>query len=50
MIILPILSSGSDHNKSHIGPSLGTSPTLSKSLILSKVSINGDKPPCKQKN
>jgi hypothetical protein len=33
----PDLSSGSDHSRSHIGPSCGTYWTLFKALILSKV-------------
>lgn len=45
----PQRSSGSDHKRSHIGPSCGTSWTRSKFLILSRVSIDGDNPPCKQK-
>jgi len=49
-ILKPLRSSGSDHNKSHKGPSLGNSPTLFNLLILSIVSTNGDSPPCKQKN
>lgn len=44
----PHLSSGSDHNRSHIGPSWGTSWKRSKFLILSRVSIVGESPPCKQ--
>ena len=46
----PPLSSGSDHNKSHIGPSCGTSCILSRALISSRESVDGDKPPCRQKN
>jgi len=42
------LLSGSDHNKSHIGPSWGTSWTLLIYLMLSKVSKLGDNPPCKE--
>ena len=45
----PPLSSGSDHNKSHIGPSWGTSWILSNFLISSRVSVDGDNPPCNQK-
>jgi len=44
----PHRSSGSDHNKSHIGPSWGTSWTRSKFLMLSRVSIDGDNPPWRQ--
>jgi len=44
----PHLSSGSDHNKSHMGPSWGTSWTRSKFRMLSRVSIEGESPPCKQ--
>jgi len=46
----PPLSSGSDHNKSHMGPSWGTSYILSKALISSRVSVDGDNPPWRQKN
>lgn len=42
-------SSGSDHTKSHMGPSCGTSCTRSKSRAWSRVSIDGERPPCKQK-
>ena len=45
----PDRSSGSDQSKSHIGPSWGTSWTRSSARIWSNVSIEGDKPPCKQK-
>ena len=45
----PPRSSGSDHNKSHIGPSCGTSYNLFNFLISSSVSVDGDNPPCKQK-
>lgn len=45
----PQRSSGSDHNRSHMGPSCGTSWTRSKFLMLSRVSIDGDNPPCRQK-
>lgn len=44
----PQRSSGSDHKRSHIGPSWGTSWTRSKLRMLSRVSIDGDSPPCKQ--
>ena len=44
----PHRSSGSDHNKSHIGPSCGTSWTRSKFRMLSRVSMDGDSPPCRQ--
>jgi hypothetical protein len=44
----PHRSSGSDHRRSHIGPSWGTSWTRSKFRMLSRVSIDGDNPPCKQ--
>lgn len=49
LIPQPHLSSGSDHNKSHMGPSCGTSWILSIDLIWSSVSIDGDNPPCRQK-
>lgn len=45
----PQRSSGSDHKRSHMAPSWGTSWTRSKLLTLSRVSIDGDSPPCKQK-
>ena len=41
--------SGSDHIKSHIIPSWGTSYFLSMCLISSIEFISGDKPPCTQK-
>ena len=44
----PHRSSGSDHRRSHIGPSWGTSWTRSKLRMLSRVSMDGDNPPCKQ--
>lgn len=40
--------SGSDHSKSHIGPSCGTSCFLSIARIWSSVCIEGDNPPCTQ--
>lgn len=43
------LSSGSDQTRSHIGPSWGTSCTRSKSLAWSRVSIEGERPPWRQK-
>jgi len=43
-----VILSGSDHSKSHIGPSCGTSYVLSKCLILSKVSKLGESPPCNE--
>ena len=46
----PALSSGSDHSKSHIGPSCGTYWNLLRALMLSRVSMLGDSPPCRQKN
>ena len=45
----PILSSGSDQSKSHIGPTLGISCNRFRFLISSKLFSFGDKPPCKQK-
>lgn len=42
------IPSGSDHKRSHIGPSCGTSCFLSIDLIWSRVCIDGDKPPCTQ--
>jgi hypothetical protein len=42
-------SSGSDHKRSHMGPSGITSWNLLISLMLSRVSIEGERPPCKQK-
>lgn len=42
----PQRSSGSDHNKSHIGPSWGISYALSNYLMWSKESIEGLNPPC----
>lgn len=45
----PSISSGSDHIRSHIAPSWGTSIFLSIALISSKVWIDGDKPPWTQK-
>jgi hypothetical protein len=45
----PHLSSGSDHRRSHIGPSWGTSWTRSKLRTLSRFSMDGDKPPWRQK-
>lgn len=44
----PQRSSGSDHRRSHMGPSWGTSWTRSKFLMLSSVSIDGDNPPWRQ--
>lgn len=46
----PARSSGSDQTRSHIGPSWGTSWNLLRVLMLSKVSMLGESPPCKQKN
>lgn len=43
------IPSGSDHSRSHIGPSCGTSCFLSMVRIWSSVWIEGDKPPCTQK-
>ncbi|BAS86936.1 Os03g0805350 [Oryza sativa Japonica Group] len=44
----PHRSSGSDHRRSHMGPSWGTSWTRSKLRMLSSVSMDGDNPPCRQ--
>lgn len=44
----PHRSSGSDHKRSHMGPSWGTSWTRSKFRMLSRVSMDGDSPPCRQ--
>jgi len=44
----PHRSSGSDHNRSHMGPSWGTSWTRSKLRMLSRVSMEGDNPPWRQ--
>ena len=49
LIPQPHRSSGSLHSKSHMGPSCGTSWILSIERIWSSVSIEGDRPPCKQK-
>ena len=46
--LLEYLPSGSDHSRSHIGPSWGTSCFLSIPLIWSNVFIDGDNPPCTQ--
>lgn len=43
-----LLPSGSLHNKSHIGPSWGTSCFLSMVRIWSNVCIEGLRPPCTQ--
>lgn len=43
------LPSGSDHRRSHMGPSWGTSCFLSMVRIWSSVWMDGDKPPCTQK-
>ena len=43
-----VMLSGSDHKRSHIGPSWGTSYILSSYLILSKVSRLGDSPPWRE--
>jgi hypothetical protein len=48
-IYFRLLPSGSDHSKSHIGPSWGTSCFLSIVRIWSSVCIEGDKPPWTQK-
>lgn len=45
----PVISSGSDHNKSQISPSWGISYILFKFYIYSIVFNLGDNPPCKQK-
>lgn len=44
----PQRSSGSDHSKSHMGPSWGTSCTRSMERTWSRVSMDGESPPCKQ--
>ncbi|RNA05676.1 hypothetical protein BpHYR1_001489 [Brachionus plicatilis] len=44
----PFLSSGSDQSRSHIGPSCGTSCKRSKARMWSSVSMEGERPPCKQ--
>lgn len=44
----PQRSSGSDHKRSHMGPSWGTSWTRSKLRMLSRVSMDGDNPPWRQ--
>ncbi len=41
--------SGSDHIRSHIAPSWGTSCFRSKMRIWSRVLIEGERPPCTQK-
>eukprot|EP00955_Chlamydomonas_euryale_P107653 365788-Chlamydomonas_euryale.AAC.4 len=46
----PMRSSGSDHKRSHIGPSCGTSSNRCIWLIWSSVSMDGDKPACGQKS
>ena len=46
LLAQPVYSKGSDHSKSHIGPSIGTSYNQFKFLIWSSLSIEGDKPPC----
>lgn len=45
----PVISSGSLHNRSHIGPSWGTSWYLSSCFIESNVVRVGLSPPCRQK-
>ena len=50
MLFLPTLSSGSDHNKSQIGPDEGISSPLFNFLISSTLFICGDNPPCTQNN
>src|SRR3569833_1768810 len=44
----PSISSGSDHSRSHMAPSCGTSCLRSSSRILSTVSMSGLRPPCTQ--
>lgn len=44
-----VILSGSDHNKSQMGPSWGTSYFLSNLLISSNLSKEGDNPPCNEK-
>ena len=43
------LSSGSDQSKSHMGPSWGTSWMRSRERMWSRVSREGERPPCRQK-
>ena len=45
----PYLSSGSDHRRSHIGPSCGTSWIRSNARMWSSESTFGDRPPCNEK-
>ena len=45
----PSISSGSDHKRSHIAPSCGTSCLRSRRRILSTVSIRGERPPWTQR-
>jgi hypothetical protein len=49
LILHELISSGSDHIKSHIAPSCGTSYFLSITLISSRVDIDGERPPWTQK-
>jgi len=44
----PCVSSGSDHKRSHMGPSCGTSCFRSMVRIWSKVWMLGERPPCTQ--
>jgi len=44
-----VILSGSDHKRSQIGPSWGTSYFLSNLLISSILSKEGERPPCKEK-
>ena len=43
------MSSGSDHIKSHMAPSCGTSCLRSITRIWSSELIDGERPPCTQK-
>ena len=45
----PARSSGSDHSRSHMGPSCGTSWMRSSARTWSSESMLGDRPPCRQK-
>jgi hypothetical protein len=45
----PLSPSGSDHRRSHMGPSWGTSCFRSIVRIWSKVWMEGERPPCTQK-
>ena len=43
-----VMESGSDHRRSHMGPSWGTSWILSNCRILSRVSREGERPPWRE--